>query len=91
MEKAFDLKDLEMKLKKVGMPEVEKLAEKAHGAVSEWMTESIEMLPEGIVKSLAQPAYKVLSEMIMQKIKDISVDEIAAGEQKAAADQSLKA
>lgn len=40
MEKAYDLKALELKLKAKGLPEVEKLAEKSFEAFKEWFAES---------------------------------------------------
>lgn len=40
MDQAYDLKDLEQKLKDAGLPEVEQLAEKSYGAVKEWLKES---------------------------------------------------
>lgn len=40
MEKAYDLKDLELKLKEAGLPEMEQAAEKCYGAVKAWLKES---------------------------------------------------
>lgn len=40
MEKAYDLKVLQEKLKAKGLPEVELLAEKSYEAIKEWFTES---------------------------------------------------
>lgn len=40
MEKAYDLKDLEAKLKEAGLPEVEQLAEKCYDATKAWLKES---------------------------------------------------
>lgn len=45
MEKAFDLKDLAVKMKAAGLPEAEMMAEKMYDTFKLWMKESVEKTP----------------------------------------------
>lgn len=54
MEKAYDIKGLEAKLKAKGLPEVEQLAEKVYEATKEWYVESA-ALSEGKIDDMTVP------------------------------------
>lgn len=71
MEKAFDLKDLEMRLKAKGMVAVEGLAEIIAGEVMDWAKESCIIHPNMLVKSLGSSAVEILKPLAMGAIDKI--------------------
>jgi hypothetical protein len=70
MEKAYDLKVLEEKLKAKGLPEVEKLAEKAYEAVKEWFVESA-AISAGKIDDLAIPFMGIVDGIVKPQLDKI--------------------
>lgn len=71
MEKPFDYKALEERLKDKGLQAVEGLAEIVAGEVIGWAKDSLEIHPNALVKGLGLPAVAVLEPMIMGAIDKI--------------------
>lgn len=69
--KAFDLKDLEAKLKEKGLPQVEGLAKAAAEAVFEWIEEGVGLSPTKL-DDLALVLLPSLKSMVMSKIDEIA-------------------
>lgn len=71
MEKPFDWKNLEERLKSKGLVAVEGLAEIVAGEVIGWTKESLSIHPNALVKGLGLPAVAVLEPMISGAIDKI--------------------
>lgn len=71
MEKAFDLKDLETRLKVNGLPAIEGLAEIVAGEVFAWAEESCLVHPNSMVKALGVPAIAIIKPLAMQALDKI--------------------
>lgn len=71
MEKAFDLKDLEQRLKDKGLNAVEGLAEIVAGSVFDWAKESCQIHPNLLVKSIGSSAVDILRPLAMEQIDKI--------------------
>ncbi len=71
MDKPFDIKDLEAKLKAKGMPEVEGLAKDVVGAVFDWIEESVSLTPSKVddMAMIAMPPLKAFVMSELDKIK----------------------
>lgn len=70
MEKAYDLKVLEAKLKEKGLPEVEDLAEKVYSAVKEWVVESAPV-SETKLDDFAPIAFPIIDKIVAPAIDKI--------------------
>ena len=70
MEKAYDIKDLGMKLKEAGMPEVEMMAEKTYGAVKMWLKESA-VLSSNKIDDVVMPFIDQLDGIVMPQLNKI--------------------
>ena len=69
--KAYDLKELEVKLKEAGLPVVEDLAEKSVKAVFEWLKESA-VASESEIDDFLSMLYPKIEARIQEKIDKIS-------------------
>jgi len=70
MEKPFDLKALEAKLKEKGLPQVEGLARGVVEAVFEWSEESVKASPSKL-DDLALVVIPPLKSLILSKVDEI--------------------
>lgn len=75
MEKAFDLKDLEARLKAKGLVAVEGLAEIVAGETLDWASESCAIHPNALVKAIGVPAVAMLRPLAMGAIDKIDGQE----------------
>lgn len=73
MEKAFDLKALEEKLKASGLPVVESLAESVASAVLEWVKESamLEVASGKALFALVPPVVEAIKPVIKEQLDKI--------------------
>lgn len=71
MEKPFDLKALEERLKAKGLTAVEGLAEIVAGETFAWAEESCAIHPNAIVKAIGAPAIAVIKPLAMGAIDKI--------------------
>lgn len=71
MEKPFDLKDLEARLKAKGMGAVEGLAEIVAVEVLDWANESCMIHPNILVKTIGVPAVAILKPLAMGAVDKI--------------------
>lgn len=71
MTQAFDLKDLEARLKAQGMPALEGLAEIVAKEVFAWTEESCAIHSNAIVKAIGAPAIAMLKPFAMNYIDKI--------------------
>lgn len=75
MEKSFDLKNLEERLKARGLTAVEGLAEIVAEEVFAWTEESCQMHPNFLIKSMGVPAVAILKPLAMGAIDKIDGQE----------------
>ena len=71
MEKAFDLKDLEARLKAKGLTSVEGLAEVVAKEVFEWAEASCLIHENALVKAIGVPAIQIVKPLAMGAIDKI--------------------
>jgi len=71
MEKPFDRKDLEARLKAKGLEKVEGLAETVAIEVLAWAEESCNIHPNLLVKSVGAPAVGIIKPILMGQIDKI--------------------
>lgn len=71
MEKPFDFKNLEERLKAKGLVAVEGLAEIVAGEVFAWAEESCVIHPNALVKAIGVPAIAVVKPLAMGAIDKI--------------------
>jgi len=75
MEKPFDFKDLEERLKAKGLKQVEGLAETIATETFAWAEESCSIHPNLLVKSVGVPAVGIIKPLIMGQIDKIDGEE----------------
>lgn len=71
MEKPFDFKDLEARLKAEGLTAVEGLAEIVAKSVFDWAKASCEIHPNALVKAIGVPAVDMIRPLAMGAIDKI--------------------
>lgn len=75
MQKPFDLKDLEMRLKAKGLDAVEGLAEIVATEVMDWSAESCAIHPNLMVKGIGVPAVAILKPLALGLVDKIDGQE----------------
>lgn len=71
MEKPFDVKDLEARLKAAGLPALEGVAEIVAKEVFDWSRDSLAIHPNALVKAIGLPAVEILRPLAMGAIDKI--------------------
>ena len=71
MEKSFDLKDLEQRLKDKGLTAVEGLAEVVANEVFAWAEASLAIHPNALVKAIGTPAVAILKPLALNAVDKI--------------------
>jgi len=73
MEKAYDLKDLGERLKKIGLPVLEETAEQVYHVVQEWVVDSAALSEnklDDVIVPIAMPIIDKVVEPAMEKISE---------------------
>lgn len=71
MQKPFEMKALEEKLKAKGLPVLEDTAEQLAAAVFEWTEESLAIHENALVKAIGIPAVGILKPLAFEQIDKI--------------------
>lgn len=70
MEKAYDLKELERRLKEAGLPEIEDLAQKVYEATKGWTIDSAKLSPNPY-DDLGIPFFRYADDLVLPQIDKI--------------------